>query len=429
MNSRELDKIRLCLNEMLMIRQLLEKKVADDFCCRLLGIYVMMRADDVTKIWSHHIEKDNPLRGIADKVKETYNDKLRIVRDKLGAHFQVLTADNMLGGNIELFRCFDYANTACLIDDIFEAESKIEGKDVVVQGFENVQDFNCALKVLSALYSDDKATITNGVLDIAGINKGGLLTTTKAQNKGQFLRSIEVMVSVAVALMGAGYQSAEVMRMFKRLYVCMVYNYHDNLITRKDLPDKAVQYEEGFDKMFLNLITKPDNRPMLEGAFDQFGKRYGVEAVIRKYRKVRDHACAHFDKSFSAKEINAELDALDISELRRIFADMLKMFNYICNNVFTLKMLAIQPRHIIHGVKMEHMKDAETFYGEKDDGMFPAEMTNIEVMRSIRKRDERLEEAVDTMQQRLMSHDDEVYDGIMTEISNRLRKPNITDEE
>lgn len=35
MNSRGLDKIRLCLNEMLMIRQLLEKKVADDFCCRL----------------------------------------------------------------------------------------------------------------------------------------------------------------------------------------------------------------------------------------------------------------------------------------------------------------------------------------------------------------------------------------------------------
>ena len=379
-----------------MIRQLLDKKVADDFCCRLLGIYVMMRADDVTKIWSHHIEKASPLRGVADKVKETYNNKLRIVRDKLGAHFQVLTADNMLGGNIELFRCFDYANTACLIDDIFEAESKIEGKDVDVHGFENVQDFNCAIKVLSALYSDDKATITNGVLDIAGINKGGLLTTTKAQNKGQFLRSIEVMVSVAEALMDASYQSAEVMRMFKRLYVCMVYNYHDNLITRKDLPDKAVQYEEGFDKMFLNLITKPDNRPMLEGAFDQFGKRYGVEAVIRKYRKVRDHACAHFDESSSAEEINAELDALDISELRRIFADMLKMFNYICNNVFTLKMLAIQPRHIIHGVKMEHMKDAETFYGEKDDGMFPAEMTNIEVMRSIRKRDERMEEAVHT---------------------------------
>lgn len=38
MNSRELDKIRLCLNEMLMIRQLLDKKVADDFCCRLLGM-------------------------------------------------------------------------------------------------------------------------------------------------------------------------------------------------------------------------------------------------------------------------------------------------------------------------------------------------------------------------------------------------------
>ena len=40
-----------------------------------------------------------------------------------------------------------------------------------------------------------------------------------------------------------------------------------------------------------------------------------------------------------------------------------------------------------------------------------------------------MEEAVHTMQQRLMSHDDEVYHGIMAEISNRFREPNITDEE
>ena len=35
---RELDKIGLCLTEMQMVRQLLDKKVADDFCCRLLGM-------------------------------------------------------------------------------------------------------------------------------------------------------------------------------------------------------------------------------------------------------------------------------------------------------------------------------------------------------------------------------------------------------
>ena len=429
MNKREIDKIRLCLNEMLMIKQLLDKKVADDFCCRLLGIYVMMRADDVTKIWSHHIEKDNPLRRAADKVKDTYNNKLREVRDKLGAHFQVRSKDNMLGGNIRLFRYIDYANTVCLIDDIFEAESKIEGREVDVRGFENVQDFNRALDVLSALYSDDKASITNGVLDISGINKGGLLTTTKAQNKGQFIKSIEVMTSIAKALMDADYQSAEVIRMFKRLYVCMVFNYHDNLITRKDISEKVVQYEEGFDRMFLNLITKQDNRPMLEGAFDQFEKRYGVEAVIRKYRKVRDHACAHFDERSSAEEIDAELDAMDMSELRKAYSDMLNMFNFVCNNVFTLKVLSIEPRSFMYGMKMESMPDAETFYGAKDESKSPTEMTNVEVMRSIRWQDERIEEAIHTMLHRLMSEDGEIYAGIMAEISARLREPGISDKE
>lgn len=56
MNQKSLDQIHLCVNEMQMVKQLIDSKAADSFCNRLLGIYVMMRVDDVTKIWSHSVE-------------------------------------------------------------------------------------------------------------------------------------------------------------------------------------------------------------------------------------------------------------------------------------------------------------------------------------------------------------------------------------
>ena len=57
MNQKAIDKIHLCLNELQMMKQLIDLKVADDFCSRILGVYVMMRVDDITKMWSHSIPK------------------------------------------------------------------------------------------------------------------------------------------------------------------------------------------------------------------------------------------------------------------------------------------------------------------------------------------------------------------------------------
>ena len=85
MDQKSLDQIHLCINEMKMVKQLIDSKAADTFCNRLLGIYVMMRVDDVTKIWSHNIRHDAIERILTEGVKTKYNDGLRTVRDKLGA--------------------------------------------------------------------------------------------------------------------------------------------------------------------------------------------------------------------------------------------------------------------------------------------------------------------------------------------------------
>lgn len=75
-----------------MCRQLLAMERADDFAARLLSLYILMRTDDITKIWSHTLEKDSESRMVAQEVLNQYN-KVREARDRLGAHYQS-TADN-----------------------------------------------------------------------------------------------------------------------------------------------------------------------------------------------------------------------------------------------------------------------------------------------------------------------------------------------
>ena len=428
MDKKAIDQIHLCINEMQMVRQLINTKTADTFCNRLLGIYVMMRVDDVTKIWSHNIPRNTMARHLAEGVKAQYNDGLRTVRDKLGAHYQTPNGNTGLYGLNSIFSTIDYANTACLIDIIKDVQSQIEGCEVDVDGLCD-QDLRTAVNTLQQLYAEDTAFMTNGTLDLFGVNKGGVMMTTAPQVKGQHLRSIEVMVNVAYALFNNEYVHQEAGRIFKRMLVSMVYNYHDNLITRTDIHTDAPQYEEGFDQLFLSLISKNDDRLMLEGAFARFDARYQVEKYIKKHRDVRDHACAHLDEGSTVEQINSELDALDAGKLKEVYDHMLDFFNYICNNVLCLKPLALAARIPIYGSQMVTPEDVKTFYGEKPVVVGIRVWSCVEIMRAIRKKNEDFEEASDALHKKLMSQDEGEYQEIITLIAQRLREPSVGDEE
>lgn len=429
MDQKTINQIHLCLNELQMVKQLINSQAPDDFCSRLLGIYVMLRVDDITKIWSHKLPKVSRERIMADGVKTMYNDGLRVVRDKLGAHYQTPEGKVDLFGSLSIFKSIDYANTACIIDAIFEVERKIEGKNIDAAGFTDMYDFGLAKEEFGKLYSDDQAYLTNGALDVLGLNKGGLILTTASQVKGQYLRSIELMVDVAYSLMNKKYVTKETERLFKRLYVCMVYNFHDNLITRKDISTNSDQYEEGFDILYKSLLTDNDDKTTLQSVFEDFEKIYQVEPFINKNRKVRDLACAHFDEKTTVDDINKELDALDIGKLKKVYDNMLCLFNYLCNHVFCLKMLSLPARSPIYGAQLETVEDLEDFYGKKLSSEFPKEMTNTEIMRSIRQKNEKYGEACDTLVKKLMSSNNSIYQEMVAEIAQRLNEPAVSDNE
>lgn len=427
MERRTIEQIHLCLNELSMVKQLIDLKISDDFSTRLLAIYATMRVDDITKIWSHQIPKDSMERYLSNDVKKQYNQGLRLVRDKLGGHYQKIGDSNNVFDTVKLFKSIIYANIACLIENIFYVESKIEKKLIKPKGFEKIEDLNIAKKVLLSLNSDDQARITNGTLDIFGINKGFLISSTKEQKKAQDLKSIEEMVSIVYTLLNQDYISIEVEHMFKRLYVSIVYNYHDNLITRRNVSN--VQFEEGFDILFKNLISEKDDKDMLEKAFDDFENIYKVSEIINKYRDIRNKACAHLDENSTIEEINTKLNSLNTKELHDAYNKMLSIFNFICNNVLCLTMMRLPTRSPIYGGQIEPLINNENFYGEVSKVEIQPKMSCTEIMRYIKKNSDRYGEAKDTLLKKLMSRKNDVYEEMISALISRLREPSISNEE
>lgn len=422
-------KVNLCCNELLIIKEILNTKEADDFCSRILAIYAMVRVDDIMKIWGNTIPKSDKIRSDYENILCSYNDGLRKGRDKLGAHFQSPSTSVDLFGSVKIFKEIDYANTLCLIDQIFEFQEKRVGTEVKRTKVNNDEDRDKVVGILRDLYSDDKAYITNGVLDLFGINKGGLISCSEAQGKGQYLRSIEQMVKVSYALACGDYIDKFVANLFKRLFVCTVYNFHDNLITRTDINTNAVQYEKGLDKLFLGLITAKDNKAELETAFDKFENLYHVDDFIKKNRMVRDHACAHLDEKSDIVKIETKLDRLDVKALYEVYIKMLDMFNYICNNVFLLKAIAIPNRTRIYDAQIDSSPDTQNYYGEKSNFGENTTLELKDVFRSIRKHDQWFNEAVDKMNRCLKSSNEAEYREIIDAIADRLSLAHISDVE
>lgn len=425
MDNTTIDKIHLCLNEISICKQLLDSKKVDDFCGRLLSIYIMIRADDITKMWSHSLPKGEIERILSDEIKNKYNCKFRHIRDKFGAHYQALTRDKTIDifENSRIFRSFDYCSISEFIDELFFAENLIEEIETEYIGFEFLDDFNMALEAIDTLYADDKASITNSALELFGFNKGGVITCSNEQRKAQFLKGIELMANYAYTLANKPYCSIVIKRLFKRLLICIIYNYHDNLYTRKEVKPDKEQYEVGFDLMYKNLYTPKDEKKLLDSVFEDFERIYHTNEFFKKNRKIRDRACGHFDEKSNVTEINTVLDNLSIDEMCEQYTNMLNLFNFICKNIFLLTPLRIPPRSIMYNSQMISIEEVTNYYGKKLEEIASLKiMSPDEIMESLKQKDKHYNEACAQMSDILFRDDSEQYNQMIAAIALRLRE-------
>lgn len=152
---------------------------------------------------------------------------------------------------------------------------------------------------------------------------------------------------------------------------------------------------------------------MLLTAFDKFEQVNHIEPIIKKYRKVRDHSCAHLDENSTVDCINKQLADLKVDELEDVYDKMLNMFNFICKNVFTLKFLSLPSRTPLYGALLETSHDIEDFYYHKPNTDIPKELSYMEIMRAIRRRSSQYDEAYNALVKNLQSDNEQTYQNII----------------
>ncbi|MBQ0088228.1 MAG: hypothetical protein KBT27_02710 [Prevotellaceae bacterium] len=348
---------------------------------RLLGAYVAMRLDDYTLLAEYYCKNKKKDVEYSQELKKKFNSKLRAVRDKIGAHFQQTTDIHI--DRVSIFRSYNHGDICSIIEDaklLYEIVTGLEQPVVLL----STHDLNLVRNELGRFYQDDVAHIGVDSLAIGGKNVGGIIMCSKPQRKAQDLKSIQILEEIAHSLYLLPYDSIEIKRLFKRLWICTVVNYCDNLLTRDDIREDSAQYEEGFDQLFRSLLNA-ENETILSSFFSDLYSQYPkLKSNIRYIRKVREHACAHLERSMSIEQIHAELDMLDDNMVECCYTTLLQAFDYIVGHVFLLQPLVLAPRTPVYNATFEKIYSHD-FYNREESNPCPAPLTQDAMFEMIRK--------------------------------------------
>lgn len=369
-----IEKLRLCISEMQICREIIKHNDrVDEWCGHLIGIYITMRMDDFTKIAGKSIPKSSGNRAYFDDMLNQYNQGFRTVRDKIGSHFQFVQPeegednDDMFR-RIAIYTSFNFKEIVALVDNaatLFEMICDGEGAPNSYATISS-HDLNLILDYCNSVYMDDVAHLGVDAFAIGGKNTGFALACSPTQRKAQLIKSLELMADDAKSLAELPFYEQEPKRLFERLFVCTIVNFYDNIVTRS-ISQNADQYDEGFDKMIGNLSTKEQSVELLEGFYEKFHQQYGMTPKVESIRALRDKACGHLDVNLSLADINNMLDAVDYEHLNRIYTDIRNFWEFLVNNVFLLTMVSIPARSPLYESRFESIDRPKQFYGTEPE--------------------------------------------------------------
>ena len=402
MQQKTKDKLLLCLQEMSWVKEILDEKHASNLMAHILGIYAAVRMDDFIHLLPNYSTPNDKAEYIGAH-SQGYTDRLKSARDKLGAHFQTVvkeeicvTADgeerksDFIERN-RIFQGIDY----CVITE------EIENAIIVYQIATETEDTEPPLVKMEArdrqklsdickkTNFDGAAVVSTDILNISRPNAICLITGSKAQQKAQQLLSIEQMVDDIKQLYEGTYHAAGLKRMFKRMMVCWILNYYDNLVTRPVAPT-ALQYDPGFDELAVKMFEKEALTAETEACKDYYAKLHGLKdatAILDEARRVRNKTCGHLDGAMEEVDINAMVDNYDMSPFLDLYGKWVQTFHEVLNLHVMLSHLYL-PFNTVYDVQIEET-GSKYFYGNEvqpDTAMFQTCSLSVsEAMNAISK--------------------------------------------
>lgn len=436
--TQELEKMRLCLNEMLFLQEILNRKVADDLSARMLGIYVLIRMDDFTKFAKSIIATgSNSAKTSFEELFNLYNKKGRPIRDKLGAHMQtpnspkdysaVKTFDGFFS-RINLYQSVDYKLIDDFVDFAVLVYQEFGGGQLikVSADFDLAQDLSLITETLTNSSLSDKVQLASDWFGISAPNTVFMISGTDAQRKGQLLKSLELMEGKAYELNCLPLMSSLAQFLFKRLWICIVMNYYDNMFSRTDLKVGDVREENGFDEMAPLLSDKHYSTDDIKRFFSSFkDANKCFDADMCRLRSVRDTSCGHLDENKTIVDIESALASVNNEMVRANMNRMTDLFHYVCREVFVLKMLDIPARSPVFDSVGTEPSLSSPFYKKEEESVEIKPMNVDLAWRVFRKKAEGWEDAKHFLARILFNPRDKLFHELATVLIDWLSRNHI----
>lgn len=433
MDKIVVDKLHLCLSEMIACRDILvHNNVVDELCAHLFGIYVCMRMDDFTKLVDKNIEKGNENRGYFDILKINYNQGFRSVRDKIGAHFQHanISPDKDMFARIDIYASLNFDGIVGLVNDARTLYEMICKQDGVSPNIDEVSlnTMSIILRHCERINKDDVAHLGVDAFAIGAKNMGFIISCSESQRKAQLLKSLELLTDAIKGFIDLKINDVLVERLFKRMYISTIINFYDNLVTRNISP-ASDQYDKAFDKYISDLSTKHQSKEELNGYFDKFHEQYKMTPKMEKLRNVRDKACAHLDLTLSVDDINSMLDTVAKESIDEYYSILKSFWNYLTNKVFLLKSVGLPARSPIFDGEILGVDGCKSFYNNDGTSTKKKKKDIVHLWRDLVKHTDDYEKSKASLSMMLKNPQSPSFNDITDHITTRLCTPNVSPAE
>ena len=371
MQQKTVDKMLLCLQEMSYCKEILDEKCSDNQIAHLLGIYCAIRMSDFIHLLPNYQAGSNK-KDYVDEHVQNYKNELEKVRNKMGAHFQTIVKEGENGSDLiernSVFQSIDYRVVLDSIEDakiIFQIVTDTTDHEPTIKTIEE-NDKKTIIDICKKNNKDNGARIYNDILGLSRPNGVTIFTCSKGAEKVQQLLTVKMFISDIRQLHAPTYNCIELKRVFKRMLICWIINFYDNMVTRPLAPN-APQNDDGLDKLLADYFDDDRTRDVqtrISGLFDKMNNLSGAVATIDAARVVRNKCCGHFDGAMDTASLNATLDGYDENALVDLYDKWLKTFCMILESHHSLSPLNLSIDTVIYDAEVES-KGEKSFYGSE----------------------------------------------------------------
>jgi len=363
-----LNKIYFCVSQIKITQNLLDI-IESDFFARVISRKIIIRIYDfinLTRRYNNmHITNNILKRDLKEKLNnlsDQFDNKLKLQRHKLSAHFQDLEFAQRVDSwsTISKNEIDDFYTKVIEIYNLLESQNSYQ--KILDNNFELLQQE--IINIQNVVREKDIESVphfSNDILSMTRANTGAVIPCHPIQDKVLSLNSIHLMIDFEISLYKA-LETNTYKQLIKLILVNDIVSFIDNLITRENSEyiglDTIIDLQLHPWKNFSFKQEKPNSFKLLKQSNYDFKKDKELQNAqnilnvflskfrldsLSSIRDIRNKLGSHIDDRDELEDLFILFNDLNIDFLLKIYSDFYHLFSKICNTVFYLKHFAMPP--------------------------------------------------------------------------------------